>query len=72
VFDETLEPKLRKITSLESKGHYTLIIRFSFSKNELRELLWLWLFGTKNLREIGRLVSVVRLSTLAGQREEII
>jgi hypothetical protein len=27
--------------------------------------------GTKNLREIGRLVSVVRPSTLTGEREEI-
>jgi hypothetical protein len=46
-------------------SHYTLL----FSKNEFEELLWLLALGTKNPR--GRLVLVVRPSTLIGRGEKI-
>jgi hypothetical protein len=44
----------------------SLIMHLLFSKNEIERALVALALGTKNPREIGRLVSVVKPSTLAG------
>ena len=50
----------------------SLIMHCYFSKNEFERALVALALGTKNPREIGRLVSVVRPSTLVGREEKII
>jgi hypothetical protein len=50
-------------------SHYAFLL---FSKKEFERALVALALWNENSREIGRLVSVVRPSTLASRREEII
>jgi hypothetical protein len=55
-----------------NEGALSLIMHLLFFKNKIERALVALALGMKNPREFGRLVSVVRLSTLAGRREAII